>query len=513
MGDSRASAAVLERVVPPSRESLAAEPTHQESSYHLTWADLSRIFVVAVGATAVWFRVWEPFANVSIIGLAAALIGLYPILREAVESIWERRMTMELSMTIAIAAALAIGQFFTGLIIILFVLIAEILEHMTVSRGRRAIGELLDFLPRQVLVHRDDGVQQISANEIRRGDIVVIKPGSRVPVDGEVIKGNSFVDQSSITGESLPVEKVSGAHVFAGTINQSGVLEVRTTGIGSDTAFGKIIEAVEQAERSRAPIQRTADRLAGYLVYFALACAALTLVVTHNLTSTISVIIVAGACGIAAGTPLAILGAIGRAARQGSIVKGGLFIEVLSRIDTVVLDKTGTLTLGQPEVVAIEPIAPITANQVLEIAATAEACSEHPLASAILKKAKEASVSVIEPSEFHYLPGKGLICSVDGQEIVVGNRTLFSDRELAGPLPNKNRNHSSEVLVARNGTLLGAIQIADVLRPEAVKAVAELRAMGLRTILLTGDTDAIASAIGNELGIDEVQADLLPDRR
>ncbi len=496
-----------------SSEANSAAGLVLSDSYLPSWPDLGRILAVALGAAFVWFRVWEPFASVSVIGLAAALIGLYPILREALEAMWERRMTMELSMTIAIAAALAIGQFFTGLIIILFVLIAEILEHMTVSRGRRAIGELLDFLPRQVLVHRDDAVQQISANDIRRGDTVVIKPGSRVPVDGEVIKGNSFVDQSSITGESLPVEKVSGTHVYAGTINQSGVLEVRTTRIGSDTAFGKIIETVEQAEKSRAPIQRTADRLAGYLVYFALGCAALTLLVTHNLRSTISVIIVAGACGIAAGTPLAILGAIGRAARQGSIVKGGLFIELLSRIDTVVLDKTGTLTLGQPEVVAIEPVAPITANQVLETAAIAEACSEHPLASAILKKAKEASVSVIEPSEFHYLPGKGLICSADGEEIVVGNRRLFSDRELLGTLPTGTSNHSSEVLVVRNGTFLGAIRIADVLRPEAVKAVAALRAMGLRTILLTGDTNVIASTIGKELGIDEVQANLLPEQK
>ena len=491
----------------------SSEAVSSESQYQLSWADLGRILVVAVGATAVWFRVWEPFASLSVIGLAAALIGLYPILREAVEAIWARRMTMELSMTIAIAAALALGQFVTGLIIILFVLIAEILEHMTVDRGRRAIGELLDFLPRNVLVHRGEGTQEIRAADISPGDTVVIKPGGRIPVDGVVIKGNSFVDQASITGESLPVEKVSGMLVYAGTINQSGVLEVRTTGIGSDTAFGKIIEAVEQAERSRAPIQRTADRLAGYLVYFALGCAALTLLVTHSLTSTISVIIVAGACGIAAGTPLAILGAIGRAARQGAIVKGGLFIEVLGQIDTVILDKTGTLTLGQPEVVAIEPVVGTTANQVLEIAAIAEACSEHPLASAILKKAKEESVSVFEPGEFHYLPGKGLICSVSGQQLLVGNRTLFSDRKLLGTLPTGASNHSSEVLVARNGTLLGAIRIADVLRPEAVKAVADLRAMGLRTILLTGDTDAIASAIGKELGIDEAQANLLPEQK
>jgi cation transport ATPase len=325
------------------------ESSEVDEHFRLERTEVARILLVALGAAAVWFRFWEPLTQVSIIGLAAALVGLYPILREALESIWERRMTMELSMTIAIAAALAIGQFFTGLIIILFVLIAEILEHMTVSRGRRAIRDLLDFLPSNALVRRENGAQEVSTSAILIGDTVIIKPGSRIPVDGEVIRGNSFVDQSTITGESIPVEKVSGTHVYAGTINQSGAIEVRTTGVGNDTAFGKIIEAVEQAEKSRAPIQRTADRLAGYLVYFALACAGLTFLITRDVRSTISVIIVAGACGIAAGTPLAILGAIGRAARKGSIVKGGLYIEILSRVDTVVLDKTGTLTLGNPE--------------------------------------------------------------------------------------------------------------------------------------------------------------------
>src|SRR5581483_6516135 len=177
--------------------------------------------------------------------------------------------------------------------------------------------------------------------------------GSRIPVDGEVVAGNSFVDQATITGESLPVEKLPGTNVYAGTINQSGSLEVRTTGIGRDTAFGKIIDAVEEAEKARAPIQRTADRLAGYLVYFALGCAALTFLITRDLRSTISVIIVAGACGIAAGTPLAILGAIGRAAREGAIVKGGLYLEILAAVDTIVLDKTGTLTFGNPEITQI----------------------------------------------------------------------------------------------------------------------------------------------------------------
>src|SRR5208283_2039005 len=211
---------------------------------------------------------------------------------------------------------------------------------------------------------------------VQAGDVVIIKPGARVPVDGKVVRGNSFVDQSAITGESLPIEKVPGAPVYAGTINQSGLLEVETQQVGRETAFGKIIEAVERAEQSRAPIQKTADKLAGYLVYFALACAALTFLVTRNLPSTISVFIVAGSCWIASGTPLAILGAIGRAARLGAIIKGGLYLETLGRIDTIVLDKTGTLTFGRPEVQRIAALEGVSSDEVLDAAAAAELRSE-----------------------------------------------------------------------------------------------------------------------------------------
>jgi heavy metal translocating P-type ATPase len=485
---------------------------HSEE-HQLEWPEIGRIVFVAIACAAVWFRVWEPFQKVSVIGLVAALIGIFPILEEAFDAVLERRMTMELSMTIAIGAALAIGQFFTGLVIILFVLVAEVLEGLTVGRGRRAIKDLLDFLPRNATVRREGNSQEIRASEIRSGDVVVVKPGSRIPVDGEVVSGNSFVDQSTITGESMPVEKISGTHVYAGTINQSGSLEVRTTGVGRDTAFGKIIIAVEEAEKSRAPIQRTADRLAGYLVYFALGCAALTFLITRDLRSTISVIIVAGACGIAAGTPLAILGGIGRAARAGAIIKGGLYLEVLSGVDTVVLDKTGTLTYGNPEVTGIRPAAGTRIESVLEAAAIAERPSEHPLAKAILKKAAEISLPVIEPSTFGYLPGKGLVCSIDGEEIIVGNRSLLSERSIEVNGFGGNSNHSSEILVAQGGRLLGAIEIADKLRPEATAAVGELQQMGLRVVLLTGDAQSIAKSVGAQLGIEEVEADLLPQHK
>jgi Cd2+/Zn2+-exporting ATPase/Cu+-exporting ATPase len=311
----------------------------------------------------------------------------------------------------------------------------------------------------------------------------------------------------------MPAEKLPGAGVFAGTINQSGALDVRATRIGRDTAFGRIVESVEQAEQSRAPIQKTADRLAAYLVYFALGSAVLTFLVTHDIRSTISVVIVAGACGIAAGTPLAIVGAIGRAARQGAIIKGGRYLEVLGHVDTVVLDKTGTLTLGAPRVIGVHPYGTTSSRTLVEQAAIAERPSEHPLARAILEKARALGSELLEPEAFQSTPGGGVVGRVRGVDIVVGSASFLEEHGIDIETRRPPAGHHSEVLVASAGQFLGILDVADVLRPEAAGAVGALRAMGMRTVLLTGDADGIARAVGAQLGVDEVAAELLPDEK
>jgi Cd2+/Zn2+-exporting ATPase/Cu+-exporting ATPase len=476
---------------------------------HVQRGDLVRIGLVALAVLVSWLFPWQPLLRVDAVALTATLVGGYPIFKEAFEALRRRQMTMELSMTIALVSALVIREAFTALVIVLFVLIAEVLEHLTVGRGRRAIKDLLAFLPRTVAVRREEGVSEVSSDALRVGDVVVIKPGGRVPVDGVVQAGHSFVDQAAITGESLPVEKVPGTKVFAGTMNQSGTLDVRSTGIGQDTTFAKIVEAVEKAQESRAPIQKTADRLAGYLVYFALGAALLTFLITRDARSTISVIIVAGACGIAAGTPLAILGAVGRSARLGAIVKGGIYVEVLGRVDTIVLDKTGTLTLGDPQVVAIHPASGVTATQLLEAAATAELPSEHPLGKAVLSRATADGITPVEPDHFSYTPGKGIVCSKAGQSIVVGNRSLLEREGVT--LPDVDA--AATVLVASGSRFLGALEVADVVRPEAAASIAAIRRMGMRTILLTGDATSIANEVGARLGVDEAIAELLPQNK
>lgn len=490
---------------------------HDHSDHHhpaAGWADAARIALVAIAAALVWFRAWEPWPRLSLIGIAATLVGGWPIFQEALENLRERRMTMELSMTIALVAALAIGEFFTALVITLFVLVAEVLEGMTVERGRHAIEELLHYLPPTAIVRREGEPVEVPLDQVRVGDAVLLNPGARISVDGTVIAGHSYVDEATITGEPMPAGKGVGDTVFAGTINQAGALEVRAERVGRDTSFGKIIEAVERAEHSRAPVQRLADRLAGYLVYFAIGAAILTWLLTRDARATISVIIVAGACGIAAGTPLAILGAIGRAARQGAIVKGGRYLETLAAIDTVAIDKTGTLTFGTPVVVAVEPAAGVPTARLLEAAAIAEHRSEHPLGRAIREHADAQGVARAEPTHFTATPGRGVVARHDDEEIVAGNRAFMMERGIPGhavsPAPD---DRATEVLVARAGALLGAIRIADTLRPESQAAVAALRAMGIRTILLTGDQRGVAARVAQQLGVDQVLAELLPEHK
>ena len=419
---------------------------------------------------------------------------------------------MELSMTIALLAALGIGEFFTALIITVFVLAAEVLEGLTVSRGRRAIGDLLDLLPRTAWIVKEGAPPiEVSVLELRAGDRVLIRPGTRIPVDGRVLSGSSTIEEAAITGESLPQDKLPGSRVYAGTLNQIGALEVAVENLGHDTTFARIVEAVEKAEQTRAPIQRLADRLAGYLVYFALGSAALTLLLTHNLRSTISVIIVAGACGIAAGTPLAILGAIGRAAHNGVIIKGGVYLEQLAKIDTVLLDKTGTLTTGKPRVASVEPADGYRSDELLRIAAIAERNSEHPLALAVVASAHEQGLEIDEPDRFSYAPGRGVRARVDGHAVIVGNFAMLEEANVG--LPAIRTTAGARVLVARDGLFAGSIHISDQVRDEAFQAIRELRELGLQIEVLTGDVEASASAVAESIGIGRVSSGLLPEQK
>jgi heavy metal translocating P-type ATPase len=476
--------------------------------------DILRIAFVALACLLSLSGVAAPLGKFDYVAAIAALVGGLPIYREAWHALIQKRMTMELSMTIALLAALLIGENLTASLIVLFVLIAEMLEESTMERGARSMEDLISLMPRRAFVERAGELYEVPISEVQAGMIVVVKPGSRIPVDGQVVSGCSFIDESTITGESIPVEKYAGAAVYAGTINHNGALYVRAAAVAGETAFGRVLEIVEQAQFTSAPVQKTADKLAGHLVFFSVCAAVATFLITHDLRSTISVIIVAGACGVAAGTPLAVLGAMGRAARTGAIFKGGIYLEKLSKVNLVLFDKTGTLTHGRPTVCEIVPFAEFSTEKLLYFAASAEHFSQHPLAEAIREKALDWKIDCLQPEQFESLPGMGLCCFVGGHEVLVGTRALLK----ANNVPCFEALESTEriataVFVAIDRRLAGTILISDSVRLEAAKSIQGLRELGIESIILTGDSVGVAQAVALEAGIHQVHAGLLPDEK
>lgn len=491
----------------------AAAPASETLWRRIDRRDLARTGFVALCALGAWLAralgaPWPVLLGVAVLGL---VLGCWPILVEAWGAVRHRRMSMESSMLIAIVAAAAIGEWVTALVIAAFVLAAEILEDLSLDRGRDALTDLMALLPATVQVRDGDQVRSLALAQVRPGQTVVISPGGSVPVDGVVLAGRSSLDQSRITGESLPVEVAAGDTVYAGSTNQVGGLEVRARRVGTESSYGQIIETVRAAQSTQAPAQRLADRLAAWLVYLALAGAIVTFLVTGDLRATISVVVVAGACGIAAGTPLAALAAIGRAARTGAFIKGGTHLEQLSAADTIVFDKTGTLTAGAPEVTELQPAPGFDTAELLRLAATAEWYSEHALGQAIINHARREGVSVAAPESFDYQPGRGLHAHVDGQQVRVGNNQLVPEATTIDQTHQPAQTPgATQVHVATGTDYAGAILLADTVREQATQCVADLRRRGLRVLMLTGDSTATAENIGAEVGIDEVRAELLP---
>lgn len=513
----------------------------------IEWADVVRIAVVGLAALGAWVAeaAGTPGWAVGAVGAVVLAVGCWPLLVEAAEDLRERRMSMELSMLLAIVAAAVIGEWVTALAVTVFALCAEVLEELSMDRGRDALTDLMSFLPQTARVvgapeatesaesaeaaeasesSQSSGVTEVPLDEVRPGQVIALSPGGRVPVDGVVRTGRADVDQSRITGEALPVQVGPGDRVPAGSITR-GALELEVERVGEESSYGRIVAAVRHAQSSRAPVQRLADRLAARIVYLALAAALVTFLVTRDVRATISVIIVAGACGVAAGTPLAVLAAIARAARCGAFVKDGTHLEQLSAVDTVVMDKTGTLTVGEPRVVSVRPTeAAAGEDEVLALAAAAEWNSEHPIGRAIYNEAAVRDLTVPVPGDVAYSPGAGVSTHIEGRRITVGRcrgpesraDRDTSDCEDEAALSTESDpeapSASSVVEVRADGRLLGTIALADRLRQGAATAVRDLGDMGLEVLMLTGDSAASARHVAGLLGLTEeqVRADLLP---
>ncbi len=453
------------------------------------------------------------------LALAAVLAGGYPIFRNVVRALRNRSVTSHALMTLGIVGAIAISQYAAAAVIVFFMRLADFIEGYTTERSREALKQLLKLAPETARVERDGREVEVPAGQVTLGEVVIVKPGERISVDGTVLEGRASVDQAPITGESVPVEKQPGDPVFAATICERGALRVRTERVGRDTTFGQIVRLVEEAEASKAPVQRFSDRFTAYYIPVVVVAAVLTFLIGGSATAAVATVLVACSCAIAMATPVTVLAAVGRAARHGIIIKGGRYLEALAKVDTVVMDKTGTLTIGRPEVTDVVPLDGGSEGQLLALAGSVERRSEHPLAAGILRAAESRGLALTEPKEFEVYPGEGVLASVNGARALCGTEKVMARGHVNVPEAILARAQAlaaegkSVVLVAMDGHLLGLIALADTLRPEVPAALDALRALGVRRmLLLTGDRRQVAAAMAQQLGID-FEAEVLPQEK
>jgi Cu+-exporting ATPase len=413
--------------------------------------------------------------------------------------------------------------------IIVLVLLGQVLELKARSRTSSAIRALLDLSPKLARIMRDDGSEyDVALDQVKVGDKLRVRPGEKIPVDGTVLDGLSSVDESMVTGESIPIEKRSGDKVIGATVNGTGWLLMRAERVGSETMLAQIVQMVSQAQRSRAPIQRLADKVAAWFVPTVLAAAVITFVVwfikgpepqlANAIVNAVAVLIIACPCALGLATPVAIMVGTGRGARAGVLIKNAEALETLEKVDTIALDKTGTLTQGKPELMSVVAVGGETEERVVRLVASLERGSEHPLAAAVIEAAQANGLSLMPAEEFRSLTGRGVVGKIGGHEVAVGNESLLEElnidaEELKSKAENLRNLGQTVVFAAVDGRAAGILGIADPVKPEAAQAIRDLRSQGLRVVMLTGDSETTAKAVARELGIDDFEAGVLPDHK
>lgn len=446
------------------------------------------------------------------IGTLIVLVSGYPVFRSVVQAALRRQVTSHTLMTVGAIAALAVGEWATAVVVVFFMRVGDYVERFTSERARRAVKNLTALAPQTARVERDGGEQTVPIGEVSLGTIVIVRPGERIPVDGEVVDGYATVDQATITGESLPVDVRPGTRVFATTIASLGSLRVCATRVGADTTFGRVIRLVEEAETHRGDVQRLADKFSAYYLPVVVTIAALTFIFRQDALATAAVLVVACSCSFALATPIAMLASIGAGAKRGLLIKGGRYLETLARADVLLVDKTGTLTLGQPQITDIRPLNGVAPAELLRLAATAERDSEHPLAEAVRQAARAQGVAMGAPAHFAAVPGQGVRAEVDGHIIQVGSPRLLASQAGAVGVDLEAQGKTL-LLVMRDDVPVGVLAAADTPRPEVPAALAAARRQGIRHIeLLTGDNERTAAILAAQIGIG-YRANLLPEEK
>lgn len=477
------------------------------------------ILIVVSWALAHW-QIGPSFLNAGL-ALVATLFGGWQRFLSGFRDIYQRRITVNVFVTVALIATLAIGEFRPAAIIIFIMAVVGALESYTLDKNRQSIRDLLDLTPRTATIL--DGAQEVIVpiEEVRVGTVVIVKPGERVPVDGVVVAGAGSVDQAPITGESMPVEKSQGSEIFGGTLNLTGRIELRATKVGADTTLARIVHLVEAAQGSKAPIQSIADRFTVWFLPVVLGLAIIVFILTGNVKTAVSILLVACPCAFAIATPTAVTAGISNMARRAVLVKGGIFFELAAKINALLIDKTGTFTLGRPKVLEVVAFEGHAEQDVLQAAAVAEKHSEHPLARAVRDCAAERALTIAEPDDFRVEVGQGVSARWNGQDITVGKEDFVRSKGAAFSAATRDIIAAQEaqgrtvILVAREAQAIGLIAIADEIRRETRSAVAALHQMlGNRNItMLTGDNPLVAGAVARQIGVDHFEAGLLPEQK
>lgn len=462
-------------------------------------------------------QIGPTFVNAAL-ALIAVFLGGFPRFVSGVKDAIRGKMTVNVFVTVALAVTIAVGEFRPAAVIIFIMSVVGALESYTLDKTRRAIRDLLSLAPSTATVRQGDTEATIPVTELQVGDIVIVRPGERIPVDGVVTAGAGTVNQAPITGESMPVEKLKGSEVFSGTLNETGRLDVRTVKTGDDTTLARIAHLVEEAQETKAPIQTMADRFTVWFFPTVLVLAIIAFFISGDIKVAVSVLLVACPCAFAIATPSAVSAGIANMAKRAVLIKGGIYFELAGKIDTLLVDKTGTLTLGRPTVVEVVASDGLDEDTVLKLAAIAEKYSEHPLAKSVMALATKHSIIVPDPDDFKAEVGFGVTASHDGNSIVVGKEDFLRERDIALPpylvaeVAAQAERGRTVVVVAHAGDAVGLIAIADEVKPETAVAVAALKVLGVRhIIMLTGDNSRVAQAVADQIGVDDFRAGLLPE--
>ncbi|MDZ7716139.1 MAG: cation-translocating P-type ATPase [Balneolaceae bacterium] len=471
------------------------------------------LFVVVAGEWLGFFEAatrWIPFWA----GTLFVLVIGYPVFRQVIVAAGKGLITPHALMALGAITALIAGQWVTAAIVVFFMRTGDFIENYTTEKARDSVRSLIELAPQTATVLQNGEERELSIDKVNQGDHILVRPGGKIPVDGTVLEGHATVDQSPITGESMPVEISRGSNVYASTIAQGGRLLLRADAIGRDSTFGKIISMVEEAEAHKGEIQRFADRFSGYYLPVVAGIALLTYILSGNIMSTVAVMVVACACAFALATPVALLATVGSNAKRGVLIKGGKYIEALADADVLLIDKTGTITFGRPEVSDIIPLNGCSKGELLAIAASAEQYSEHPLGKAVTKAAQDRFLTLKKPDHFEELTGNGVKANINGQTVIVGNeRLITSDESAQRQIQALKEKGKTVITVQSNGTLIGLLTATDSERTEVKEAINHIRSLGIGHIeLLTGDNKETAQNIAKRLGI-EYQAELLPENK